>query len=376
MTTFDRYLLKRFLYVTVVFFVAVLGLFIIVDGFTNLDEFQNASRDGGTLDLLFRMGHHYAYQSLPIIDLAGPTVTVIAAMVTLALMLRTGEIHPVLAAGVPTYRMTLPLLAGTVLINVVLVVNQEVLLPRGAVHLFGNHGDSSHDAQLVKPQYDPKTSIWINGDSSIPGELRVHQPELILPVNSLVTDIVTLRADDAVYLPAKDGEPAGWLLLNVNPPLKEIPFTKTGRQVIIPQPNGVDAFVAMAITFDQLCRRDFSLRMVGTAEVIRRLQQPSGSALVRRANLVRLHARLTRPLLNIIGVYLVIPLICRKERMSAAQQVANIATCTASLGIVFGLSIGIQFLGQGGLLPPELAVWLPLIGAAAYAGWLSGAVRT
>ena len=43
MTIFDRYLLGRFTWVFVVLFVTTFGLFVVIDGFTNVDAFQEES---------------------------------------------------------------------------------------------------------------------------------------------------------------------------------------------------------------------------------------------------------------------------------------------------------------------------------------------
>ncbi len=51
-TTFDRYLYSRYTYVFVVFFAASMGLFAVVDGFMNLDDFQQNNE--GTLSMLVR----------------------------------------------------------------------------------------------------------------------------------------------------------------------------------------------------------------------------------------------------------------------------------------------------------------------------------
>jgi lipopolysaccharide export system permease protein len=115
---------------------------------------------------------------------------------------------------------------------------------------------------------------------------------------------------------------------------------------------------------------------MGTPELIRRIQQPSITLQSRRKLLVKLHERLTRPLLTVVGLYLVIPLIIRKERMSVMQQVTNIATCMGVLGVVFGVTLGMQLLGSSGFLQPDQAVWGPLIASGGLATWLSGVVRT
>ena len=42
-TTFDRYLIARYLQIFVILFVSMFGLFVVIDGFSNVDEFQEHS---------------------------------------------------------------------------------------------------------------------------------------------------------------------------------------------------------------------------------------------------------------------------------------------------------------------------------------------
>ncbi len=377
MNTFDRYLLGRYLHVVVVFAVTVIGLYAIVDGFTNLDEFQvKAGSDEGSLGLFLRIARHYLYQSAAILNIAGPTILVISAMCVLALMLKQGEIHPVLAAGVPTYRATASILVGLLLANGALIFNQELILPRIAAHLQGRRGDQVDDALQVEPQHDFITKIFISGTGLIPAERKLKEPEFILPSPLLASSLVVLKADEGFYLPPEKEEKGGWLLKNVAPRFEDLPLTDAGRQVIIPQPNSRDVFVLAGLSFDQLNRHVSNPSLIGTPNLIQRLQEPSGTSISRRRLLVQLHDRLTRPILTVIGLYLVIPLIVRKEKMSVMQQVTNIATCMAVLGVVFGGVLGLQMLGESGILRPEQAVWGALIAAGGVAGWLTGIVRT
>ncbi|WP_437225412.1 LptF/LptG family permease [Planctomicrobium sp. SH661] len=377
MTTFDRYLLARYLHVVMVFTITVIGLFAIVDGFTNLDEFQHkAGSEDGTLALFLRIGQYYLFQSAGIVNTAGPTILVIAAMSTLALMLKSGEVHPVLAAGVPTYRATLSLVLGLLFINGLLIFNQEIILPKIAPHLQGRRGDLADDSLKVEPQHDFITKIFISGSGLIPANREMTKPEFLLPHPLLVSTYVSLRADVGRYLPANAEGPAGWLLENVTPRFDELPLTEAGRRIVIPQPDSNNVFVLAGLSFDQLNRQASNPSLVATSSLIQRLQQPSGTMVSRRRLLVKLHERLTRPILTLIGLYLVIPLIVRKEKMSVMQQVTNIATCMAVLGVVFGAVLGLQMLGESGLLRPEQAVWGPLVAAGGIAGWLSGVVRT
>lgn len=378
MTTFDRYLLARYLHVVAVFTVASLGLFAVVDGFTRLDDFQKRIEEEhlGTAALLARMGTHYLFQSALIVDLIGPSILVLSAMCVLALMLKQGEIHPVLAAGVPTYRWSSSLLFGLLFLSGVLVLNQEYVLPAIAPHLQGQLGDTADTAQTVDPDYDHHTGIYVNATGAVPAEKKLVNAQFRLSYPLLCREPLTLRGESALFFPAEGDKPSGWLLRGVTGPLDKLPLTDTGREIVIPQTNGEDVFLQVGLTMDQLCHQAANQRLVDTASLISRVRNWSGPAKSRVGALVNLHNRLTRPILSLIGLYLVIPLIVRKEKMSVLQQVTNMAVCCLVLGAVFGSALGLQQAGQAGLLLPVQAVWLPLIAGGGLAGWMTGIVRT
>lgn len=378
MNTFDRYLLTRYLLTVAVFFCASAGLFVVVDGFVNLDSFQYAAdkQGGGMLPLFQLMADHYFYQSLLILNLAGPAIVVISAIAALASFLKNGEFHPVLAAGVPTYRATISLLLGMIGVNLILIANQELVLPNVAPKLQRNHGQSANSAQKVDPQFDPKWKMFVSGESVFPDEKRLHLPQFRLPP-VLSPNQDTLAAEDAIYLAPTVSDPqGGWLLKNVTNDLSDLSLSETGQEVIIPQPNGTDLFVNCHLTFSQMSRKTSNYSLMATTTLFQRLQEPYGSVLSRRSMLSHLHQRLTKPLLTLVGLYIVIPLIIRRDKMSNMQQVTNIGLCMLVLGIVYGLAMGSHSLGRTGLIRAEQAAWLPLVFGSTFASWLSGVVRT
>ena len=121
MTTIDRYLLGRFWHVFGIGYVATVGLYVVFDGFTNIDAFQERSGEAGSLSLLSRMAEYYGYKSLEMFEMVGPILTVISAMVVFALLLKNRELNPLLSAGVPAARLVFPMLVGTLAINLLLV---------------------------------------------------------------------------------------------------------------------------------------------------------------------------------------------------------------------------------------------------------------
>lgn len=372
-TTFDRHLFHRFLYAFAVLFIASVGLFAVVDGFLNLDDFQKAARDDGPLALLFVMTQHYAVQSSNLLDLLGPTVAVLAVMTTLGLVMKHGELHPLLAAGIPTYRICLPFVWGMLAVNGLMIANSELMIPRIADQLQVTKSDTSEDSQMVDSQYDPQTRVHISASSLRLSDRTLVHPDFLLPNPIMVDDQQMISAESARYYGARNRLPAGWLLKDPKPPYETLQLSEAGQRLVLADESTGHIFIASSVTPSQLYNRGGSCRYLTTRELLKRIQIPSGSGSSGRALIMHLHGRLTRPVITLIGVFLVVPLIARREKMSLVQ---NVAACMAVLGLVYGLSIGGTMLGQAAILKPEIAAWGPLLFGGALCGWLTGCVRT
>ncbi len=371
-TTFDRYLFSRYAYVFAVFFAATMGLFAVVDGFTNLDAFQQQAE--GTPTMLWRMGLHYVYQSSLIFDLVGPSLSVIAVMVVLAMLLKHNEFYPVLSTGVPTYRIAWPLVFGVLAIATMLITNQELIIPRVAQHLQSTHGNSASDAQTFDTQYDNQTWIIVSGQELLPAQHRIVNPTFVLPHPNIVSDYEPeLCGESADYIPVQGRKPAHWVLKNVTQPFDARKLTPAGRKVVIPHKNGKDFILVIGLSFDQLQNRNTSFRYLSTLDLVYRIQHPTAQASSTRAQVMHLHGRFTRPVVSLISVFLVIPLILRREK---DNLVTNVATCTLVLALVLGIGQGMDFLGQTSLVKPEVAAWTPILFGGTLASWLTGTVRT
>src|SRR3979490_225921 len=79
MRIIDRYLLQQFLKIFLICFCSLTGLFIVIDGFGNLEEFISyaSGKRGG---LLAVMGEYYGYRSITFFDRTSGILTLISAM--------------------------------------------------------------------------------------------------------------------------------------------------------------------------------------------------------------------------------------------------------------------------------------------------------
>jgi lipopolysaccharide export system permease protein len=373
LNTFDRYLFSRFLFLFCGFFAASMGLFAVVDGFTNLEAFQRATAGQGLEALLGLMSRNYLYQCSWVFDLVGPTLTTMAVVAVLALLRRHGELNPILAAGVPLYRLSVPLIAGVLVVHVVLAVNKELILPRISGHLSRHHGQMADDGRVVEAQFDNLRAMFISGRSLVPATRTIRQAEFRLGASGLVEDLTVLKTPEARYFSRGNERPAGWLLSAPTPSLPDVRLTELGRKTLIPHTNGRDLFVVTDITWDQLYDTGTSYAFLSTPALLRRIQSPSTGAPLARAQRLHLHARLTRPLLNVVGLFLVIPLVLRRESRS---MVTDIAVCMAVLTFVIGLGEFSQYLSRAGLLSEPLAIWTPLILGGGCGAYLSPLAQT
>ena len=372
MTTYDRYLLGRFASVFGTFYVAAFGLFTVVDGFMNLDSFQ--SHAGGSAELLAVMARHYFYQSFAIFDMLAPTLAVFGSMAVLAMGLKFGEIHPLLAAGVRGHRVCLPLVVGVLTVGAMLTANRELVLPKIAHRLQGGHSAVAKDELTAEPAYDPR-GIFITAAALRPSDRSLRDAEFRLPAPEVAEDYVTLRARTATYVPPDRDAGGGWLLSSDGADFASLPLTDLGRTLLIPQtraPHAGKLFLLTPVSYEELCDRSRSFQTMATPDLVRRVRSTPPGDSVAAAQLVHLHDRLAGPLLSVIGVMLAGPLIVRREKWSI---VTNMATAALVIGLVYGLSQGFQSLGRGGFLPADVSVWLPLA-VGGVAAWYAGEMRT
>lgn len=374
MTLFDRHLLKRYWHVFAIGFVATYGLYVVFDAFSNADEFQTTDVNDGVFNLMMRMTWFYFFQAFAFFDLVGPMLAVLATIAVFALLHRSLEIYPVLSAGIPTWRLALPIILGTLAIEVGLAVNQELIIPNIAAQLQAARGDddvaSMHN---IQPARDYVTNIEISGETLSISERRVLAARFLLPVPLQVLEPTTLSAREAIQVPAGGSRPAGWLLRDPDPRFEDLPLTNDGARRVLKAPSSEDIFVVTDVTIDQLHNRTTSFKYMSTSQLLQRIRNPAFGMLTIRSQMVHVHERLSRPFLILISVLIAIPMTLRRESHSL---LLNMAVCTLTLGGLFLLSqISIHF-GRLNVIEIGLAAWIPIVIGGTCAAWLSSLVQT
>jgi len=373
LTTYDRYLLKRYLHTLVTCFVTVLGVFIVFDAFTNADEFQKASLDGAVWPVVSRMAIYYACQSSLLLGLLGHILCVLSVMIVLVVVQRTGELHPVLAAGVPLYRVVLPLVIGVVGTNVVMLVNQEIILPELAPVLQTPRGRQLEEGTDVRPSLDFATHILISARRLFPGKSQLEEAEFVLPVPDVVTTLATLEAPRATFVSVGPDGASGWLLEGVETAENPISLSEAGRSVVRPGRVAGTWFVVSGVTPDQLAAKSAGTDFLSTPDLLRRVSNRSQAARVSHEQSLALHARLTRPLLNIAAVFLAVPFLVRRE---GRGLVANVAIAGGVMLLLLGGGEACLSLAKVQVMRADIAAWSPVVICGMGATWWSRQAET
>ncbi|MFK7779053.1 MAG: LptF/LptG family permease [Gimesia sp.] len=370
-TTFDRYLLKRFFHVFIIGFIATYGLYVVFDGFTNIDGFQVGVKDDSSFTLLKIMLEFYLYQSCLFFDMISPILTVLSGVVVFSLMVRHGELNPVLSAGIPTYRLAIPLAFATIMVNCVMVANQELLIPRIADKIQAERGDSGSSLQHVEPVYDFSSRVMINGREMQLTEKKMFFAEFVLS-KPMVHNFVTVKSDEAFYHEKTSESAGGWLLKQASPRYDELEIAEFAKEMILPGDDPGDVFIMTDVGCDQLCNRSAN-SLISTPDLIARINNPSFSDLSIRKQTMDLHLRLTRPFMNLIAVMMSIPFVLRKESRS---QIINIAYCAVVMGGLFAIGQFFFYMGTTKIITPDQAAWFPVITCGTLAAWFSNRVWT
>ncbi|MEP3480257.1 MAG: LptF/LptG family permease [Fuerstiella sp.] len=384
--TFDRYLLARFFHTFVVFLISTYGLFIVIDLFTNMDEFQKVGRtmvDGqvvedleGVPKLIAVTGSIVTYYGIRIsefFELTGPILIVVAAITVLGLLEKNSESHPILAAGIPAFRLLKPLLLGAALLNGLLIINQEFVMPSIAVVLQTDRGSDAAKAQKVEPVYDYRNFMMhIDGKEVVIEERKLVEASFQL-TSELSHQVYTLTCEAAIFMPATERHQSGWLLKNLTGLFDESTLTDEGRKRIIAKDNGKDVFILSDVSFDQLYNRVSNVKLLSSMDLIDRIRNPSTGPIPVVRQSIALHSRVTRPILSLLAVAMSLPLVMRRESRSL---IMNMTICAAVTGFFYVFTQGCHALGATPFVRPDLAAWCPVIVTGGATMWISGYAQT
>ncbi len=122
----DRYVTSLYLWHLAVCFLAVLGLYVVVDTFAHLDDF---SKQGALAEQVRAVVTYHAYQIPVLVGQFLPVVVLLAGIIAVGRLSTYNEINAMKAAGVSIHRILLPVFLASFGVGLLGMADQELLVP-------------------------------------------------------------------------------------------------------------------------------------------------------------------------------------------------------------------------------------------------------
>ncbi len=341
----DRQLILGYLKAYFVCLSSLLSLYIVVDLFTNLDDF--AGKSNNVVEVVQHIGTYYGYKITQIFDRLCEAIVLLSAMFTVTLMQRNNEQLPLLAAGISTHRIIRPVLFCACAMLTLTIANQELVIPNIAEHLAYDKDDpEGKKAMGVKGQYEPN-GIHIEGDGARRAGLTVAPFRVSIP-EALANTLLHLTAREAHYIPEKKG----WEMVGVSPEEVE----SWDPEVLKVVDKGHFFLKVREVDFEALTRNNNWYVMASTYRIFTELQKPEAQRSTAMA--VLFHQRITRPLVGMLLVFLGLSVVlCDTNR----NVIISAGACLVVCGVFFVTIYSCKMMGENDILTPPLAAWMPVL---------------
>jgi lipopolysaccharide export system permease protein len=351
MKLLDRLLLRNYLKAYLICLVSLLTLYVVVDLFTNLDDFSEHHKT--LADVLKHIGTYYGFKVAQIFDRLCEAIVLMGATFTMAWVQRSNELLPLLSAGVSTRRVVRPVLFGACATLGLSVANQEFIIPRIGFYLSQSRNDPWGKLEVpVHGTFEPNR-IHIDGHTGLRDGMVVHTFYVVIP-SEIGGYPVNLTARQARYIP-RDGDKrrtGGWLLTDTKPPTLDN-WNNPVLEMIDP---GKYFLKTEVVDFDVITRSLTWFNFASTLRLSRELDRPDTSRLAAMA--VLFHMRLTRPILGMLLVVMGLSVILRDQNRNVFIS-AGMCLCVCAM--FFAAQFACKQLGDNDIVAPALAAWLPVL---------------
>jgi lipopolysaccharide export system permease protein len=385
MRILDKQRYWAYLKAYVICFVALVGLYVVFDAFTNLDEFAEVTDNTGAL--LMKMGRFYLVRTSMFYDRLCGVIGMMAAIFTVTWMQKDNELLAMMAAGISARRAIRPVIICAVLVSTLAVINQEWIIPRVAAELQLPADDTGQNHLRVFSRSDVN-DIRIRGDKAYRDTMTLTDFDATLPISRFGI-LQNLEAREARYIPETDlrsplkggwllrgarlspeeGKPDGKLLLEVAPEdLKDFPPPRGAPEKLV----GPAYFLRSNASFTVATRSLQWYQYAPTVELIQTLSQPIGQT-ERTEISVYLHTRIIRPLTTLCLLCLSLPLVLGG---GSKGMFVNLGLSLGTSAVFYAGLFLFSYLGTNRVMTPELAAWAPLIGFGTLAASRWDRIRT
>ncbi|MHC4445759.1 MAG: LptF/LptG family permease [Planctomycetota bacterium] len=351
--TLDRYLLRSFFINYVLSLFVLISLYVVLDLFVNFDEFTEA---GKSVFLVLQDICDYYFYNLPLYfsQLSG-IITLFAACATLARMQKQNELTAVLSSGTSMYRLAAPIVLAGLLMNGLLILDHEVILPKVGPKLVRER-DDVQGARVY--------NVWCVRE----GEGRVMSALKFSPQKEMIRCLIVIEYSTD---PADRGQMRNLVAADIaqwDPANRGWELISRGRRSGVKLDSrgglsGDSSIITKSLKFypSELAPEQLLLRQQAqwiqflSLRQLDQLRHQGGVDLDRIASVK--HCRFTTPINNMILLLLGISFfMSRLPEGVLAQGAKAVATCS----ICFVVSFAGQYLIGSGDFSPALPTWLPI----------------
>src|SRR5687768_2786185 len=213
MKILDRYILTSFLKNYLISFMVLIGLYVVLDMVFNFDELAEYREHmdptggvAGVLSLMKAIADYYFFQCFRIFTHLAGIIPIVAVAFTLIRFTRFNELTAQLAAGVPLLRMARPIVIAALVLSVLLIIDQEMIIPRIIPKLTRSH-DKLHVSGgrtfPVRAMQDDANGLLNAGRFHPEGGAKPPWMEQVdvVEVDDHFTPVAHIRADRAEWDP-------------------------------------------------------------------------------------------------------------------------------------------------------------------------------
>lgn len=364
MKKIDHYILRQFIFNFLVTALCLLGLFLVVDFFAKLKTFLQITQTG-TLNFILR---YYLYRlPLFLIELM-PLIALGAAMLTLTKLMKTREFIPLLSSGVSFYRILKPIFLFVVILTPVIFMVNELVIPRLTKEL------SRTDKILKSEGGDRYVLAHDANNSSLVIEWYDYTKRIMRNITMITFD-ETGRFHSIIS--AQRGEwheetgitPKGWYLYNgttISYEEKEPGRWLRKEKLEFPEEGyRLDS----DLTPTDLEKSKKSLAYTSMIELAHRVKTHSHQPHLR----MHLYNKFSFPLATMLLFLLGIPFILMGE---SHQRVISLGICLIVSLSFYVVRFFFENLGRQGIVPPFLAVLMPIFLVITTTAIISGKIRS
>ena len=382
MRILDRYVILSFLRNYLISFLVLVGMYVVLDMMFNIDELAEVREKTGAAAGGFQtaftfaryVGDFYFFQiPLYFVHLSG-IIPLVAAAFTLMRMIRFNELSAILSAGVPLLRVAAPIILVAMLLQGLLWVDQELVIPNIIHKVARAHDevvsadDNSYPVQAMRD--DVRNAKLFAGryyPNANPPRMEVVD---IIEQDENFRPLAHTRAVEATW----DEPTRSWKLQRGRRNPNIAPDADAGVRRRI---ENVEAYQGgITPTEIRLYRSGGYVDFLSTRNINELLNRPLSYG---RSDLLRVkHTRIAQMIINMILLLLAIAAVLTRE----PRQLKTAATRCV---LLCGACLSVSFLGHelAGTPPagfsqhwPALMAWLPIFTFGPLSIWLLDRVKT